>query len=109
MEIGADGSVRLLSALPGWLKPGRVHVRLTVEDSFCGIEKTSGVNGGNACLAGTRIPVWTLEEMRRAGAGAADILTDFPGLTETQLQQGWDYVKTNAGEIEEALTAHARA
>ena len=31
IEIGADGSVRLLSPLPAWLKPGRAHVLLTVE------------------------------------------------------------------------------
>ncbi len=31
IEIGADGSVKLLSPLPTWLKPGRVHVLMTVE------------------------------------------------------------------------------
>lgn len=29
--IEADGSMKLLSPLPAWLKPGRAHVRLTVE------------------------------------------------------------------------------
>lgn len=31
IEIGADGSVKLLSPLPTWLKPGRAHVLMTVE------------------------------------------------------------------------------
>ncbi len=31
IEIGADGSVRLLSPLPAWIKPGRAHVLMTVE------------------------------------------------------------------------------
>ncbi len=31
IEIGADGSVKLLSPLPEWLKPGRAHVLMTVE------------------------------------------------------------------------------
>lgn len=31
IEIGANGSVRLLSPLPAWLKPGRARVRMTVE------------------------------------------------------------------------------
>ena len=31
VEIGADGSVKLLSPLPAWLKPGRAHVVLTVD------------------------------------------------------------------------------
>lgn len=30
IEVGEDGSLRLLSPLPDWLKPGRVHVRLSV-------------------------------------------------------------------------------
>lgn len=31
IEIGTDGSVKLLSPLPAWLKPGRAHVLMTVE------------------------------------------------------------------------------
>jgi len=31
IEIGADGSVKLLSPLPAWLKPGRALVLMTVE------------------------------------------------------------------------------
>lgn len=30
VEIGADGTVTLLSPLPDWLKPGRAHVVLTL-------------------------------------------------------------------------------
>ena len=33
IEIGADGSLRLLSPLPAWLKPGRAHVLMTVESA----------------------------------------------------------------------------
>jgi uncharacterized protein (DUF433 family) len=109
MEIRADGSLRPLSALPGWLKPGRGHVRLTIEDEDAGIEKTPGVSGGDACIARTRIPIWALEEMRRAGAGEGQILADFPSLTPAQLALAWAYVKAHPDEIEEALTAHAEA
>lgn len=31
IEIGADGSVKLLSPLPSWLKPGGAHMLMTVE------------------------------------------------------------------------------
>ena len=31
IEIGADGSVKLLSPLPAWLKPGRARILMTVE------------------------------------------------------------------------------
>ncbi len=30
VEVSADGSLRLLSPLPEWLKPGRAHVLLSV-------------------------------------------------------------------------------
>jgi hypothetical protein len=39
IEIGADGSVRLLSPLPAGLKPGRAHVLMTVEP-LPGLEKS---------------------------------------------------------------------
>lgn len=74
-----------------------------------GIEKTLGVNGGDACIAGTRIPVWVLEEMRRQGATEAEILEDFPSLTPGQLAHAWACVKKQQAEIEAALTAHVEA
>ncbi len=115
IEISPDGSLKLLSPLPDWIKPGRAHIRLTVpaaeavETSADGVEKTPGVNGGDACIAGTRIPVWVLEEMRRQGATEQELLADFPGLTASQLAQALAYAKANRAEIEEALTAHAGA
>ena len=115
MEIGVDGSLKLLSPLPAWIKPGRVHVLLTLpatEESpepMNGIEKTPGVNGGDACIAGTRLPVWVLEEMRRQGVAEENILEDFPGLTREQLAHAWAYVKKQRAEIEAALTAHVEA
>ncbi|MFZ4764326.1 MAG: hypothetical protein ACOYMN_05185 [Roseimicrobium sp.] len=33
IEIAADGSMKLLSPMPDWLKPGRAHVLLTVADA----------------------------------------------------------------------------
>lgn len=33
IEIGADGSVKLLSPLPAWVKPGRAHVLMTMEST----------------------------------------------------------------------------
>lgn len=39
MEIAADGSMRVLSPLPEWLKPGRVHVVLTLTDDTEGKPK----------------------------------------------------------------------
>lgn len=38
-----------------------------LEPSRRGVEATPGVCGGSACIAGTRIPVWLLEQGRRLG------------------------------------------
>jgi hypothetical protein len=32
VQVGADGSLKLLAPLPSWLKPGRRHLVLVVED-----------------------------------------------------------------------------
>ena len=42
-----------------------------------GIESTPGVCGGDPRIAGTRIPVWTLEHYRRLGLSEARILDAF--------------------------------
>ncbi len=34
VEIGADGSMKLLSPLPAWLKPGYAHVLMSVESVY---------------------------------------------------------------------------
>jgi hypothetical protein len=39
IEIAADGSMKLLSPMPDWLKPGRAHVLLTVPDATEGKPK----------------------------------------------------------------------
>jgi hypothetical protein len=39
IEIAADGSLKLLSPLPAWVKPGRAHVLLTVADASVGEAK----------------------------------------------------------------------
>ena len=33
VQVGADGSLKLLVPLPSWLKPGRRHVVLVVDDA----------------------------------------------------------------------------
>lgn len=55
------------------------------------IERTEGVCGGDARIAGTRIPVWLIEEFRRAGASDAEILQAYPSLSAEDLvaAKGW--------------------
>ena len=102
IEISTDGSVRLLSPMPDWLRPGRNHVLLVMAENGAGrraasvlvaahgIEKTAHVCGGDACIASTRIPVWTLEQSRRLGMTEAQLLEAYPSLRRNELTFAWD-------------------
>jgi uncharacterized protein (DUF433 family) len=65
-----------------------------------GIEKTPGVCGGSACIAGTRITVWGLVEARRIGYREADLLTSYPSLSATDIANAWAYAEAFSDEIE---------
>lgn len=80
-----------------------------MEDVITGIEKTAGVCGGDACIAGTRVPVWVLEQARRLGASEGDLLADYPSLTEADLSTSWEYVRANRSEIESAIRDNEEA
>jgi uncharacterized protein (DUF433 family) len=68
-----------------------------------GITKNPGICGGNACIANTRIPIWTLVEARTLGYSEADLLTSYPTLTATDLTQAWIYAETHPEEIATAI------
>lgn len=74
-----------------------------------GIESTPGVCGGEPRIAGTRIPVWTLEQARRLGASEADLLRDYPGLRAADLVNAWSYVATHREEIEAQIRRNEEA
>jgi uncharacterized protein (DUF433 family) len=73
------------------------------------IEKTPGVVGGDACIRGTRIPVWELIEYRQMGASNSKILEAYPQLTELDLQAAWDYNHSFPEEIAAAIAANEAA
>ena len=74
---------------------------------FPGIEKTPGVCGGSACIAGTRIPVWGLEEARREGAAEAQLLLSYPALRAEDLARAWAYAEAHRDEIEQDIRENA--
>jgi uncharacterized protein (DUF433 family) len=74
-----------------------------------GIERTPGVCGGDACIAGTRIPVWVLEGFRRLGWTEAKILANYPTLRAANLVDAWAYVDTHRQEIDEAIRQNEAA
>jgi uncharacterized protein (DUF433 family) len=73
------------------------------------IEKTPDVVGGDACIRGTRIPVWELVEYRHLGASTSKILEAYPQLTELDLQAAWDYHHNFPEEIAAAIAANDAA
>lgn len=88
-------------------KAERVEALRILTQSFLhssrGISKTPGVVGGDACIAGTRMPVWSLVNDRRLGASDAQILECFPHLSAADLVNAWVYADAYPEEIEEAI------
>jgi uncharacterized protein (DUF433 family) len=74
-----------------------------------GIEATPGVCGGEPRIAGTRIPVRTLEQYRRLGLTEAQILGAFPGIRAADLVNAWAYVAAHPEEIERAIVEDEEA
>jgi uncharacterized protein (DUF433 family) len=74
-----------------------------------GIESTAGVCGGDPRIAGTRIPVWVLEQYRRLGMTEAQLLTSYPGLRAADLVNAWVYVAAHPDEIEEQIRENEEA
>lgn len=79
------------------------HLALELIHEWPGIEKTPHVQGGDACIVRTRIPVWTLEAYRRLGWTDEQLLANFPTLRPADLVYTWLYVDGNRDEIEQAI------
>ncbi|MGD1705073.1 DUF433 domain-containing protein [Dapis sp. BLCC M229] len=75
----------------------------TFTNTWSGIEKTPGVCGGNACIAGTRIPVWVLVNARRLGVSESELLQDYPSLQAADLVNAWNYAEVYSQDIELAI------
>ena len=81
----------------------------SLTDRWPGVQKKSGVMGGDACVRQTRIPVWLLVSLRYQGATEAYLLEDYPDLTATDLANAWLYAETHADEIDAAIQRQAAA
>ncbi|HEV7301645.1 MAG TPA: DUF433 domain-containing protein [Tepidisphaeraceae bacterium] len=69
------------------------------------INKTPGVAGGDACIRDTRIPVWTLVQLKSLGRTDEQLTGDFPGLSIGDLDAAWNYYREHGDEIDEAIAA----
>ena len=74
-----------------------------------GIETTPGVCGGAPRIAGTRVPVWVLEQYRRQGMPEAEVLANFPTLRAADLVNAWKYVDEHPDEIERQIFENEEA
>ena len=81
----------------------------SLSNTWQGIEKTPGVCGGDARIAGTRIPVWGLVNARRLGIGEAQLLDDYPHISAADLVNAWAYADAYPDEIEEAIRKNEEA
>ena len=85
------------------------HVVRDLGDAFPGIDTTSGVCGGEACVIRTRIPVWVLEQGRRLGASEAELLRSYPTLRAEDLANAWAYVRAHRDEIDQQIRENEAA
>ena len=86
-----------------------VWMAADLADQLPGIEFDPRICGGSARIAGTRIPVWSLESWRRQGAGDAELLRNFPSLQAADLVNAWRYVERHPQEIEREIADNEAA
>lgn len=56
-----------------------------------GIVATPGVCGGDPRVDGTRIPIWALEQSRRLGSSAEQLVAEYPALTLADVFRAWAF------------------
>jgi uncharacterized protein (DUF433 family) len=85
------------------------HLAQEIGDTWPGIQKTPGIDGGAACIVRTRISVWVLENYRRLGWTEAKILANYPTLRAADLVHAWAYADAHRAEIDEAIRRNEAA
>jgi uncharacterized protein (DUF433 family) len=100
-----------LRAFAGWFEAYLSHEanrRTRADASAADLSRhTPGVVGGHARVRDTRIPVWTLAELKRQGRCDDHLLQDFPGLTQADLDAAWQDYRTHTDEIDDAIRSEA--
>ena len=73
---------------------------------FCGYESTlPEIEGAAACVGDSRIPVWTLVQLKKLGRSETQLLGDFPSLVQADLDAVWNYYRENPAEIDQPIAA----
>ena len=69
------------------------------------IEMRAGVQGGEPCIRGTRVPVWVLAAMHKQGDSAEDLLEAYPNLNAVQVYAALSYYYAHRAEIDKVIAA----
>jgi uncharacterized protein (DUF433 family) len=69
------------------------------------IQSTPRVCGGYARIRNTRIPVWTLVSLHQQGADEAELLRNYPGLSDRDLENAWRYYDCHREEIDRIIVS----
>ena len=64
-----------------------------------------GVQGGEPCIRGTRIPVWVLAAMHRQGDTAEEIPEAYPNLSAAQVYAVLSYYYEHRAQIDTVIAA----
>jgi len=69
------------------------------------VESRPGMQGGEPCMRGTRIPVWVLAAMHKQGDTAEDILDAYPNLNAAQVHAALSYYYEHRAEMDAVILA----
>ncbi len=100
---------KLLALSPAEKEQAIEILKRSLNNPWQGIEKTPNVCGGDACIAGTRIPVWVLVNARQLGIEEYQLLYDYPTISAADLANAWAYAATFPDEIETAIIKNEEA
>jgi uncharacterized protein (DUF433 family) len=106
MTIGEQAEALVAKMTRGEKAQLLQHIARDLGDAYPGIDVTEGVSGGAPCISRTRIPVWTLEQARRAGASEAELLRIYAGLRAEDLANSWAYVRAHREQIDAEIQAN---
>jgi uncharacterized protein (DUF433 family) len=67
------------------------------------VSKRPDIQGGDACIRNTRIPVWVLVNSRRLGETDEQILRAYPSLIPGDLEAAYSYAAANPEEIDKTI------
>lgn len=84
-------------------------LKQSLANTWKGIERTADICGGDARIAGTRIPVWVLVESKTVGYSDDDLLASYPALNATDLSNAWAYAEAFSEEIEQTIKCNEAA